>query len=170
MPLPDSDTHANASFEKFKKLLPQSEDASLIILKLHLLVEEQIRAFVDERVAHPQALEAAKLECHQAICLAEALSTEDIDSKVWEAARKLNSLRNQIAHNLEPKGVVDRIRKITALLGLPSELNRIDRKSEAASTMDNLIFVGSALHAEISLYVKRRPAAILRLVTGEGEA
>ena len=170
MPLPDFDAHAKASFEKFKKLMPRSEDASLVILKLHLLVEEQVRAFVDERIAHPQALEAAKLECHQAICLAEALSTEDIDSKVWEAARKLNSLRNQIAHNLEPKGVVDRICSITALVGLPFDLNRIEGKSEAASAVDNLIFVGSALYAEISLYVKKRPATILKLVTGEDEA
>jgi hypothetical protein len=102
--------------------------------------------------------------------LAEALSTEDIDSKVWEAARKLNSLRNQIAHNLEPKGVVDRICSITGIVGLPSDLNRIEGKSEAASAVDNLIFVGSALYAEISLYVKKRPATILKLVTGEDEA
>jgi hypothetical protein len=170
MSLPAADAHAMASFKKFQRLLPRSEDASLLILKLHLLVEEQVRAFVDERLTNRQALDDAELECHQAICLAEALSTEDIDPSVWEAARKLNSLRNHIAHNLEPKGVVDRMNNISTLIGLPREVLKIDGKTAEAAALENLSFAVSVLYHELSLFVKRKPAQVLSLVPGESDA
>ena len=134
------------------------------------MVEEQVRAFIDERLSNRRALEAADLECHQAICLAEALSTEDIHPNVWEAARKLNSLRNQIAHNLEPKGIVDRMINISGLIGLPPDLKKMEGKSPEAAALANLIFTVSVLHAEISLYVKKRPALILKLIADEDDA
>ncbi len=170
MPLPTSDAHAIASFRKFYKLLPRSEDASLVILKLHLLVEEQVRAFIDERLPNKEALEGAKLECHQAICLAESLSTEDIHPNVWEAARKLNSLRNQIAHNLEPRGVLDRMNIISTLIGLPPELLKIDGKTPEAAALENLSFAVSVLYNELSLFVKRKPAQVLSIVQDKSDA
>jgi hypothetical protein len=170
MPLPATDEHAKASFEKFRKLLPRGQDVTLLILKLHLLVEEQIRAFVDERLANCGAISDADLDCHQAICLAEALSTEDIHANVWEAARKLNGLRNQIAHNLEPKGVVDRMNHISALIGIPRESLKIAGKSPEQAAVENLSFAVSALHYEIALFVKRKPAAVLSFVPNEPDA
>jgi hypothetical protein len=169
MTIPDADAHAIASFRKFYKLLPQSDDATLVILKLHLLVEEQIRAFVDERLNHADALESAELKCHQVICLAEALSTEDIHSNVWEAARKLNKLRNDIAHKLEPTGVMDRMNHISSLIGLPPEVMRIDGKTPAAAATENLSFAVSVLYNEIALFVKRKPAQVLSLATARND-
>lgn len=164
MSLPEADEHAISSFRKFYKLLPRSEDVSLVILKLHLLVEEQVRAFVDERVQSKGALEAAKLECHQVICLAEALSEEDIHPNVWEAARKLNALRNQIAHSLESEGVLDRMNYISSLIGLPKTLLKIEGKTPEAAAIENLSFAVSMLYNEISLFVKRKPAQVLSIV------
>ena len=169
MPLPEADEHAIVSFKKFYKLLPRGEDFSLLILKLHLLVEEQVRAFVDERITNRAALENAKLECHQAICLAEALSAEDIHPNVWDAARKLNSLRNYIAHNLEPKGVFDRMNHICSLIGLPSDLLKIEGKTPEQAAVENFSFAVSMLYNEISLFVKRKPAAVLSIVQNESE-
>ena len=166
MALPEADEHAIASFRKFYTLLPRSNDVSLVILKLHLLVEEQVRTFVDERVQSKAALESAKLECHQAICLAEALSTEDIHPNIWEAARKLNSLRNQIAHTLESKGVLDRMNHISSLIGLPPALLKIEGQTPEVAAIDNLSFAVSMLYNEISLFVKRKPAQVLSIVSG----
>jgi hypothetical protein len=103
------------------------------------LVEEQVRAFIDERLPNCRALDDAKLECQQAICLAEALSSEDIHPSVWEAARKLNSLRNQIAHNLEPEGVVDRMNHISTLIGTAQAGFRIEGKTAEAAALANLV-------------------------------
>ena len=170
MLIPEADAHAIASFRKFYKLLPRSKDVSLVILKLHLLVEEQVRAFVDERLQDKEALEDAKLEAHQAICLAEALSSEDIHPNVWEAARKLNGLRNHIAHTLEPQGILDRMNHISSLIGLPPALLKIDGKTFEAAAIDNLSFAVSVLYNELSLFVKRKPAQVLTIVQDAGDA
>lgn len=170
MPLLEADAHAIASFRKFYKLLPRGEDVSLLILKLHLLVEEQVRTFVDERLPNRVALEEARLECHQAICLAEALSAEDIHPSVWEAARKLNSLRNHVAHNLEPKGAIDRMNNICSLIGLPHDVLKIDGSSPEQAAVENFSFAVSMLYNEISLFVKRKPAAVLSIVQSDGAA
>jgi hypothetical protein len=150
--------HAVAAFRRFYTLLPKSDDASLVILKLHLLVEEQIRAFVDERLRSPEALKAAKLDCHQVICLAESLAGESVHHRFWEAARKLNELRNKIAHNLEPSGVIERMKNINSMLGrnpinatTPSEL------------LEQFEFSVSTIYHCISGFVQRKPAEVLHL-------
>ena len=170
MSSPEADAHSIAAFQKFYKLLPRGSDISLLILKLHLLVEEQIRTFLEERVASTKALAAAKLDCHQAICLAEALCTDNIQSQVWEAARKLNSLRNHIAHNLEHRGIIDRMNSISSLIGIAPELFKIDGKTPEGAAVENLTFSVSVLHSEISLYVKRKPAHVLSIVHPEPDA
>lgn len=164
MQIPDADEHAIAAFRKFYELLPRGADVTLVVLKLHLLVEEQVRAFVDERMHTREALGKAKFECHQVICLAEALSAEDIHPNVWEAARKLNSLRNHIAHSLEPKGIYDRMNLISSLIGLPKDLLHIEGKSSEEAAIENLSFAVSMLYNEISLFVRRKPAQVFSLV------
>ena len=82
-----------------------------MILKGHLLIEEQLKVVCGERLRRPNALNLADREwtASQIVSLAEALCGDDADEKLWKALRKLNKLRNDIAHNLEPKGLSDRI-------------------------------------------------------------
>ena len=164
MALPPINEHATAAFRRFYKLIPRSEDSAIVILKIHLLVEEQVRAFVNERIANSASLTQADLTCHQAICLAEALCTEDIHPQLWEAARKLNELRNKIAHNLEPAGVVERIGNICTLIGLTPEVRASSAPKPTPAPLDDFTFASSMLYNEIALYVKRKPAEVLRLV------
>ena len=168
MSLPPIDAHANAAFKRFYTLLPRTNDEILLILKLHLLVEEQIRTFVDERLADPSALGKAKFDCHAVICIAEALCSEDIHPNIWEASRKLNSLRNQIAHNLEPKGIHDRMLDICRLVGLPATPKEQREPDGKPTPLDDFSFAVSLLFNEISLFVKRKPANVIHLVHSEG--
>lgn len=164
MQLPQADAHAIASYRRFYTLLPRSDDAALLILKLHLLIEEQIRAFVDERLQHKSALVQARLDCHQAICLAESLCTEDIHPNVWEAARKLNRLRNEVAHSLEPSGVQDRMAHVCTLMGLNNDTPQDTvPRAQKVTPFDNFSFAVSLLHTQLSVYVRRKPAEILHL-------
>ena len=102
-----------STFERFKKHLPIGGDMTLMILKGHLLIEEQIALLIENRIANPNALKKADLTSHQQICLAEALVAErNVDGKdlwLWPAIKKLNKLRNDIAHNLSKPGIDDRI-------------------------------------------------------------
>lgn len=100
--------HTEALARFFEKL-PHGNDIMLVILKGHLLLEEQVREIVDERLINPTSLRDARLSCHQMICLAEALCPKDVEPIIWESAKKLNKLRNDIAHKLDHKGLDDQV-------------------------------------------------------------
>ena len=167
MSLPEVNDHAIASFRRFYSLLPRTTDAALTVLNIHLLVEEQVRAFVDERVRMPASVKSARLDCYQAICLAEALSDDDIHPQIWEAARKLNKLRNDVAHNLEPKGAIEQMRNVCAMF---EPRPGVAKSTGNQDVLDELSFAASLMYNEISLHVKRKPADILQLVPNANSA
>ena len=102
------------TFERFEQHLPGGGDLTLTILKGHLLIEEQIWLLIKNRMPVFDALKDAKITSHQKLCLAEAL-IDDFTREVqdvgwlWPALKKLNKLRNDIAHKLSQSGIEDRI-------------------------------------------------------------
>ncbi len=109
------DTDIFDAFERFKQHLPGGGNLILTILKGHLLIEEQIWLLIKNRVPVFEALKDAEITSHQKLCLAEAL-IDDFTREVrdvgwlWSALKKLNKLRNDIAHKLSQSGVEDRIK------------------------------------------------------------
>lgn len=137
---------------KFSKYYPLSEDLTLQVLKGHLLVEEMLLELFWLKLKQPKVLEGssgARFDCHQVICLVEAMSPQSSKLDwVWKAAKKLNSLRNKLAHNLEPKGVDH---KVTDLVNYVSN-NSSDavstaRKSDpsASDLMLSIMAIGATL-------------------------
>ena len=94
---------------RYYRLLPRSGDLTILLLKGHLLVEELLRQLIDSSLMKPSALKDARLETHQCICLAEALFHDRSSTWIWDALRKLNGIRNKLAHNLEPPGLDSKI-------------------------------------------------------------
>lgn len=94
------------AFERFLSVLPHGQDTELVLLKGHLLIEEQVRLLVDKRLRNPAALYEANatLECHQAIHLAKAFFPLGHQPELWQAIAKLNKMRNDIAHNILQSG------------------------------------------------------------------
>ncbi len=84
------------AFKHFLTILPHGQNAELVLLKGHILIEEQIRALINRRLQNPAALfEAnARLECHQAIQIAKAFFPADHQTELWVAIAKLNKMRN----------------------------------------------------------------------------
>lgn len=100
------------AFKRFLSVLPHGQATELVLLKGHLLIEEQVRSVVDRRLRNPGALHEgnAKLECHQAIQLARAFFPPGHQPELWRAVAKLNSMRNDIAHKILLSGsLTDRI-------------------------------------------------------------
>lgn len=91
------------AFRRFLKILPHGKDQDLVLLKAHLLIEEQVRKLIEERVKNPDALIEARINCHQAICIAQSLFSADFQPWLWPAMKKLNRIRNEIAHKTQPK-------------------------------------------------------------------
>src|SRR5690606_7846444 len=87
---------------RFDKLLPSDADELTIVLKGHLLIEEQLRAITRALVANPEYFDNARLTFSNALHLARAVAGHFNQSACWAAAQQLNSIRNQMAHQAEP--------------------------------------------------------------------
>ena len=98
-------------------ITPNVSDPTYSILKSHLLFEELLMDFVERQVAHPKFLENAKLSFSQLLSLSRASSKLMApDGWEWDAIAQLNSLRNLLAHNIEPKAVIDRTNRLIDLI------------------------------------------------------
>ncbi len=100
------------AFQRFLELLPHGKEPEVVLLKGHLLIEEQIRALIDHRLRNPKTLREAnvKIECHLAISLARAFFPPGHMDNIWEAVFKLNKLRNSIAHGfMDKQSLTDQI-------------------------------------------------------------
>lgn len=94
------------SLERFLRYMPRSDDLTLVTLKGHLLVEEEINAILSMKLREPKALFSARLSFSQRLAVLKALSGSGADQPFrFAAIDRLNTLRNQLAHNLDPEEV-----------------------------------------------------------------
>jgi hypothetical protein len=91
-------------------LKPATEDPTYLVLKAHLLAEEVLYRFIESQTSRPDFLSDARLGFAQLVALSRAFHRYGKeDWWGWGALKKLNSLRNLLAHNLEPKDLKERI-------------------------------------------------------------
>lgn len=105
--------------DRLDRHLPSTFDLTLSTLKGHLLIEEQLDNLIAARLPNPSALEGERLSFDLKIKLARALTRED-HPEVWLALRKLNKLRNSLAHKLEDskaQGLLEEFVKATESTG-----------------------------------------------------
>jgi hypothetical protein len=106
--------------DRMSEHLPRSKDLTLIVLKGHLLVEEQINKLLDVLLKNPKAVAGARLTFYQRLCILKALLPQaETTHSEWQAIEKLNSLRNQFAHTLEPACVEKRVKEFLAMIEDP---------------------------------------------------
>jgi len=141
------------AFTKFLDKLPHGKDTELVILKGHLLIEEQVRTIIERNINNPEALITANLTCHQAICIAQALLPAGHEKEFWEAAKKLNTIRNDIAHNIDIKGLQDKIDHFTQLV--PVNWEGPDKQATFELSIWSLfVYISSFVEGEVSEHVK----------------
>jgi hypothetical protein len=90
--------------------LPEG-DLTLIILKGHLLIEEQLFAIVRESVVFPDALLQWRPRYRDISAVAKALHYRKEEDWLWESVYRLNTLRNDLAHKLEPEDLESRLQQ-----------------------------------------------------------
>jgi hypothetical protein len=99
--------------ERAERILEGISDGTLLTLKAHLLLEEAMFEAVRAKCANPEHVEKARLSFYQQLQMARALyPMPTVDEKgrigremLWDAAEALNTLRNQLAHKLEPRAL-----------------------------------------------------------------
>lgn len=87
---------------RFRRLMPPSLDDLQLLLKGHLLIEEQLQRIIETRVFVPEAL-GTRWTFSQRVRLAQAMIIPLPDFEwVWTAVDKLNNARNALVHKAEP--------------------------------------------------------------------
>jgi hypothetical protein len=100
------------SAQRFLMYIGPDADLQLLILKGHLLIEETLRAIIEERISGHAALgmdDGSKWTFDHKARLAEALCYGEEHDTLWTGVRKLNRVRNKLAHHVEPAGLSDMI-------------------------------------------------------------
>lgn len=95
----------NDHWEKYQKLLPESDDIELIVLKGHLMIEETLYRLAVEHCPNPKYLDSAQLSFSQLLFVVRSLIEFPGEEDVWAAIKLLNKLRNKLSHNLEPQNL-----------------------------------------------------------------
>lgn len=153
---PFEDPDVEAGFQKFLDHFPVNVDITLMILKGHLLIEEEINALLSMFVNYQKELDAASLTFFQKVCILRSLFPEYTHT-VFNKAETLNRLRNKIAHNLDPKGLND---SITSFLKL---FNKVDKEPISENEIKSLLPGAFArLHGDIFTFKHGLSKADLR--------
>lgn len=84
------------------KHFPQGLDEQTTILKSHLMLEQIFRDFCGRALPNPKHLQGARLTFKQIALLTRSLDPHQSATVLWPAVNHLNSLRNAMAHDLEP--------------------------------------------------------------------
>jgi hypothetical protein len=98
----EDDRFRTEIFERFMRLMP-AHDLTLILLKGHLLVEEQMDKFIEASLGDAgEAFLTLKLSFGRKLEFARQLHRpKEPFAPVWNEVKELNDLRNKIAHNPE---------------------------------------------------------------------
>jgi hypothetical protein len=122
------------------RFLPE-RDVTLIVLKGHLLIEEQLVSLLEHSLKHPAALDERRFSFAHRLCLVKAMNYDQDNLWLWTSISKLNVLRNDLAHKLEPARLAAKIDDfVQSLPGLNEKHEKIETRLRHA-----LIFLCGAL-------------------------
>lgn len=104
-------SNSTLQLERLARFLnPTASDPTYLVLKAHLLAEEVLYSFIEKQAHHPNHLGSAKLSFSQLLALCRAFHKYSNDDWWgWGGLKRLNTLRNLLAHNLEPKDLKEKV-------------------------------------------------------------
>jgi len=130
------------SYTKFSTHLPDSDDLTLIVLKGHLLIEEEINSLLAQELKDSDSLFKARPSFSIKIAILRAVFGKKRASQLnINAIDKLNTLRNDMAHNLSS--------------------SKLDKKLEAfinSMEITDLNFSDMQLHVKLKICIRKLSA------------
>ena len=91
----------NKEYVRFRKYFPPGDDVTLIVLKGHLLIEENLYVMIAEKFERPLCLKKAQLSYSKLKWIAEGLFYKPFEKWLWNAINIINQTRNELAHKLD---------------------------------------------------------------------
>ena len=92
------------------------DDITLVVIKGHLLLEQQVKNIFYSKFENPIILKNTKFDVNQIINLTEACFEQSTrNDYFWKCIKKLNNIRNDMAHNLENKGFEHKVNDLISI-------------------------------------------------------
>ncbi len=115
------------------EILTSEDDLVTLILRGHLVFEELLFSAIAAHCVEPERLKDARLKFSQLIPLFRSLEKMPLmKEKDWETLAELNSLRNAMAHRVEPGDISARIERLVKMIldpeGIKSLQHPLDTK------------------------------------------
>ena len=92
-----------ALLARISKFMKQESELELIILKGHLLIEEQLNNILEAARINQSKLGNLELQFFKKVLIANSLCWKSPDDEIWKFMLKINKLRNDLAHQLDSK-------------------------------------------------------------------
>jgi hypothetical protein len=132
---------------RYASFLPADDKHPLeiLILRGHLLIEEELRQLVAQKFIKPTAYGLSDKKLGSLLSLAEALYGPEIPEWVWLVARTLNRVRNSMAHELEARSAKVDVNGILKVF----EATDITYAYAEGNMLEKLNYCLSAMHVEL---------------------
>ena len=121
--------------------LPSERGLEYIILKGHLLAEEEMLNYIKRAMPNPISITEERFSFYQLIQIVKAMRPTGADLWLWEALQKLNSLRNEMAHNLQPQGFDRRVKQLIKIIEQKAGKDNLNIKRNKKEKLRNAITV-----------------------------
>jgi hypothetical protein len=112
----DDDFDDEKFYENFKKQLTEVNEFANVILRSHILVEQDLDDALAIIFFHPDYVLDSRLSFDRKVKIVRAMSLRADNAPVFEVMFALNALRNSFAHRFEVKereGRMQRLRQVT---------------------------------------------------------
>ena len=130
-----------------KHLPHYQEPTALILLKGHLLIEELLRGYIDRKLPNPAAFKHDQFLFAKVLMLCRALTPSKVRSWAFDAAKKLNDARNEVAHELDSPEMQS---KLESFIGLVEQHAKDSVFPPKERNEARLYMAISDLHTELS--------------------
>jgi hypothetical protein len=98
-----------------KEHFPKTKDFTTVVVKSHIILEQHLTRLISHYCRVPTYLENARLQFSQKIQLAKAFVYFPVPDEIWRSLELMNSIRNDVAHNLNPPKLANHITQARAL-------------------------------------------------------
>ncbi len=98
--------------------IPKINDVTLVVIKGHLVIERCLHEILQLNMSHQKHLEEARLTFAQLLNLVMAISKLPLHEETFKSIRKLNLLRNHLAHNLPNEKTESMINEFINMVGV----------------------------------------------------
>ena len=138
-----------------KNLPHYSEPSTLLLLKGHLLIEELLRGHIDRSLPNPTAFKHDQFLFAKILMLCRCLTPPRTETWAFDAAKKLNDVRNEIAHELESPDLDKSIESFVSLVEQHARTSVFPPKDRGPARLYMAI---NDLHSELIHVLRPREA------------